>query len=263
MSSPNRRSSRFLPPLLPRMQVQLPGFDVMTGLVVLVILIQVFLARAGGPMESPWYYINFGLSWDGFSHGKIWQLATYGLLHSDWFHLLINILMLWLVGGRVIHILGYRRCFQIIVFGTLFGGVLHLLTGLLMLRTGYQESQLVGISGACLALLLTLTTLSPDSRMWPVPISGKHMGLGLIVADLLLWLMQPGLGLPVFSRMGEQMIVWGGPGAAGMFQISHACHLGGALAGWWLAHRLLAPPPSLKKLRQIREEREKDMEPTD
>lgn len=241
------------------MQVHLPGVDMMTGLVLMLVLIHLFLERAGGPTEAPWYYLNFGLSWDGFSHGKIWQLATYGLLHGDWFHLMINLLMLWLVGGRVIHILGHQWCFKIIVFGTLAGGLIHLLTGLLMLRTGYQESQLVGISGACLALLLTLTTLSPDSRMWPIPISGKNLGLGLIVAELLLWLMQPGLGLPVFSLMGEQIISWSG-GDGTIFRISHACHLGGALAGWWLARRLLAPTPSLESLRQMRSEREKDSE---
>lgn len=257
MSSSNRRSSSRIPRLLPQVQIQWPGLDVLTGLVLVMILIQVFLSQAGGPAEVPSYYVNFGLSWDGFSHGKIWQLATYGLLHGNWFHLLVNVLMLWLIGCRVIHILGAGKCFKIIAVGVLAGGVMHLLTGLLMLRTGYHESQLVGISGACLSLLLTLTTLSPDSRMWPVPISGKSLGLGLIIAELLLWLMQPGLGLPFFSGLGEQVVAWRG---AGLFQVSHACHLGGALAGWWMARRLLAPTPSLETLRELREKREKESE---
>ncbi|MCP5534903.1 MAG: rhomboid family intramembrane serine protease [Akkermansiaceae bacterium] len=256
MPSQNRQPSSF-PALFPRMQVHLPGMDVMTGLALVLVLIHLFLERAGGPSEAPWYYLNFGLSWDGFSHGKIWQLASYGFLHGDWFHLLVNILMLWLIGGRVIHILGHRWCFKIIVIGMLAGGVVHLLTGLLMLRTGYHESQLIGISGACLALLLTLTTLSPDSRMWPVPISGKTLGLGIMLAELLLWLMQPGLGLPFFSSMGEMIIAWSG-GDDSIFRISHGCHLGGALAGWLLARRLLAPTPSLESLRQMRDKREKD-----
>jgi membrane associated rhomboid family serine protease len=251
MPSPNRRLLLWLP----RMQVHLPGVDAVTGLVVILVLVHLFLERAGGVMEVPWYYMDFGLSWHGFSDGKIWQLATYGLLHGDWFHLLINLLMLWLVGGRVIHILGHWKCLQIICYGVLGGGVMHLLTGLMM-RSGYNESQLVGISGACLALLLTLTTLSPDSRMWPLPISGKTLGLGLIFAELFLWLMQPGLGVPVFSKMGDQMTLWGG---AGLFQISHGCHLGGAVAGWWVARKLLTAPPSLEKLRQMRSEREKDI----
>lgn len=242
------------------MQVDLPGLNMMTAVVVVLFLIQVCLEIAGGPTGAPAYYLVLGLSWGGFSQGQLWQLVTYALLHGDWFHLLINVLMLWLVGGRVIHILGTGKCFQIIVFGVLGGGLFHLLTGILMLRTGYMESQLVGISGACLALLLTLTTLSPDSRMWPVPVSGKNLGLGIIFAELILWLIQPGLGLPFFSQLGERAIALGGEGVAAMFRISHACHVGGALAGWWVARRLLAPTPSLEALQQMREEREKKMD---
>ncbi len=251
MPTPNRRLLSWLP----RMQVHLPGIDAMTGLVVVLGLIHFFLVHAGGPGEVPWYYLNFGLSWHGFSSGKIWQLATYGLLHGDGLHLLPNLLMLWLVGGRVIHILGQRKCVQIICLGVLGGGVMHLLTGLMMMRSGYNESQLVGVSGACLALLLTLTTLSPDSRMWPLPISGRSLGLGLIFVELFCWLVQPGLGVPGFSKMGDQIVLWGG---AGLFQISHGCHLGGAVVGWWIARKLLAPPPSLEKLRQMRSKREKE-----
>ncbi|MBT8043356.1 MAG: rhomboid family intramembrane serine protease [Verrucomicrobiae bacterium] len=258
MSQSNHRPVVSLRSLFPRVQVQLPGFNMITGLVLVLTVIHLLMVRiqgsAEGQAEAAWYYINFGLSWHGFSDGKIWQIVTYGLMHANWAHLLMNLLMLWLIGGRVIHILGHRRCFWIIVLGTVAGGLMHLLTGLLFLRTGYPESHLVGISGACLALLVTLTTLSPDSRMWPVPISGKNLGLGFIIASLLLWLMQPGLGLPLFSGMGELMVNWAGPE---LFQISHGCHLGGALAGWWLARRLLAPTPSLETLQKLRQKREK------
>ena len=220
-----------------------PGLDMLSGLVLLLITVHLLLLGAGGPSEAPWYYQNFGLSWGEFSHGKIWQLITHGLLHGDWFHLSINVLVLWLVGWRVVEILGTWKCFQIILCGALAGGMLHLFTGILMLRTGYIESYLVGISGACLALLLTLTTLMPYSRLWLLPVSGKNLGLGIMMAELLLWLMHPGLGLPVFCRLGEQLIRWGGPG---IFQISHACHLGGALAGWWIARKLLTTIPDRK-----------------
>ena len=211
-----------------------------SGFVLILIAIHLVLVGAVGPTGVSWYYQNFGLSWGEFSHGKIWQLVTYGLLHGDWFHLSVNMLVLWLVGCKVVEILGVRKCFQIIVCGLLAGGLLHLLTEILMLRTGYGEIHLVGISGACLALLLTLTTLMPHSRLWLLPINGKNLGLGIIMAELLLWLMHPGLGLPVFCRLGEQLIRWSGPG---IFQISHSCHLGGALAGWWIARKLLTTTP--------------------
>lgn len=243
----------------PRMQVHLPGVDIITLLAIVIILIQVWLDWEGGPFEksAQKYYLELGLSWDGISHFKFWQIVTHALTHGSWFHLCINLLMLWLVGGRVIHILGQRRFAVIVLAGMLFGGILHVVTDFILIRNGYPGTQLVGISGACFALLITLTTLSPDSRMWPFPVSGKNLGLGLILAELLLWLMTPAMEVPFFSRMGEVLVSWGG---AGLFLISHACHLGGAVAGWWLARRLLSPSPNLEDLQRARARHEAEME---
>ena len=212
-------------------------WNVVTALMLVLLLLQLVLMFAGGLPKVFWYYENFGLSWDGISHGKVWQLLSYALLHGDWFHLLINLLILWFAGGRVVQMLGQRKSLEIIVVGVLVGGLLHLLSSLLPV-TGYGESYLVGISGACFALLLALTTLSPHTRMGFIPVSGKNLGLGIVIGETLLWLMHPSLSLPVLSSLGEQMVAWGG---AALFEISHACHLGGALAGWCLARRVLAP----------------------
>ena len=212
-------------------------WNVVTALMLVLLLLQLVLMFAGGLPKVFWYYENFGLSWDGISHGKVWQLLSYALLHGDWFHLLINLLILWFAGGRVVQMLGQRKSLEIIVVGVLVGGLLHLLSSLLPV-TGYGESYLVGISGACFALLLALTTLSPHTRMGFIPVSGKNLGLGIVIGETLLWLMHPSLSLPILSSLGEQMVAWGG---AALFEISHACHLGGALAGWCLARRVLAP----------------------
>lgn len=241
-------------PWLPRLRVRLPGLDVPTALVVLLIAVHWAVERAGGPSFVPDLYIHLGLTWAGFTSGEVWQVLSYGLLHGSWFHLLVNVLMLWLVGGRVLHILGFRSWARVILFGVLVGGALHLLTSAVLTANGFQESRLVGISGACYALLITLTTLSPESRMWPVPVSGKNLGLGLVLAELLLWLMLPALNIPVLSTMGGHLIALGG---GALFQVSHACHFGGAVAGWWVASRLLAPSPSLSDLQRMRAERER------
>ncbi len=100
----------------------------------------------------------------GISHGKVWQLLSYALLHGDWVHLVINLFILWFAGGRVMQMLGQRKSLEIIAAGVLVGGLLHLLSGLLPV-TGYGESYLVGISGACFALLLAMATLSPHTRL--------------------------------------------------------------------------------------------------
>ena len=212
-------------------------WNVVTALVLVLLLLHLVLMFAGGLPELFWYYQNFGLSWDGITHGKVWQLLSYALLHGDWVHLVINLFILWFAGGRVLQMLGQRKSLEIITAGVLVGGLLHLLSGLLLV-TGYRESYLVGISGACFALLLAMATLSAHTRLRFIPVSGKNLGLGLVIGEALLWLMHPDFGLPVLSLLGEQMVAWGG---AELFEISHACHLGGALAGWCLARRVLTP----------------------
>jgi len=243
-------------PWIPKLNVRFPGLDFATLLVGVLIAIHWAVERSGGPAYVADLFIQFGLTWSGVKEWKVWQIISYSLLHGSWFHLSINVLMIWLVGGRVIHILGQRGWLKVIFLGILVGGLLHLLTSAVLTVNGFQSSRLVGISGACYALLITLTTLSPESKMWPIPVSGKNLGLGLILSELLLWLMLPDLGIPLLSTMGEKLIAMGG---AGLFQISHACHFGGAVAGWWVASRLLSPTPSLEELQKMRAERERDI----
>ena len=167
-------------------------WNVVTALVLVLLLLHLVLMFAGGLPELFWYYENFGLSWGGITHGKVWQLLSYALLHGDWVHLVINLFILWFAGGRVLQMLGQRKSLEIITAGVIVGGLLHLLSGELLV-TGYRESYLVGISGACFALLLAMATLSPHTRLRSIPVSGKNLGLGLVIGEALLWLMHPDL----------------------------------------------------------------------
>ncbi|MGB0774635.1 MAG: rhomboid family intramembrane serine protease [Akkermansiaceae bacterium] len=198
-------------------------------------------------------FVNFGLSLDAVNSAKVWQLLTHALLHGNWMHLAMNLLMLWLVGARVLHILGTRKWLYIALLSAVGGGVLHLLTEFIVASGHGEARHLVGASGVCIAMLITLTTLSPESRMWPIPVSGKNLGLGILITELIFWLIDPRMGLPVASAIGNQVVLLGGEK---LFQYSHACHLGGGLVGWWMARRLLAPSVSLQQLQQMRAERE-------
>lgn len=240
--------------MFPHMRIHVPGCDPLTLLAGAVVVIFVVISRVGGVHEFPWPYVHLGLSWSGLLDGGLWQLWTYGLIHGNWLHLWLNLIMLWLVGGRVAHIVGWKKWLQIVGLGVLFGGLLHGLTSGVLVFLGNEEQYLVGISGACFALLVALTTLSPESRMWPIPVNGKNLGLGIITAELLLWLMQPELALPGLAQMGGLVVGFGG---GDLFGISHACHFGGAVIGWLCARQLLASPPTLDDLKKHRTQRER------
>jgi membrane associated rhomboid family serine protease len=210
----------------------------LTSMLGLLFLVHTALFMTVAPPDRFWWYTNFALSWDGISSGKVWQLLTYAFLHADWFHLIINLGMLWFVGERVFSILGQKKVFEIIVAGVMVGGVLHLFASMVAAVRGYSESYLVGVSGACFALLLASIAISPHERVRFIPVSAKNLGLGIVIAEVIMLLMHPGLGLPVFSVMGDKLVLLG---MGGLFMVSHACHLGGAMAGWWMVRRVLAP----------------------
>lgn len=275
MGVPNGSSSYFplsimLSSEIPQLAKKLPwsgkggvkdyGMSIVTMLVLLMVTIHCTVEMFGG-VERVWgLYIHFGLSWSGVKDGKIWQLISYGFLHGGWFHLIANMLILWLLGGRVMRILGCREWVKIVFWGLLAGGALHTATSFFLIRNGFQELRLVGVSGACYALLLTLTTLSPESKMWPIPVSGKNLGMGLIFCELLLWLMQPELCVPVLSGLGQSMVDYG---VADIFKLSHACHFGGAIAGLLIGRSVLTSVPSLEHLQRMRAKREAMIEADD
>lgn len=221
------------------------------ALVTLTGAIHLLTEWLGGPGQRPmlgWYF-EFGLSREGIFGGAFWSLLTYGLLHGSWWHWGMNALFLLLIGSRIEFVAGPTVLVRALIFGVLGGALGHLL---LAPDNGVAQV-LVGLSGGCMALLLVFTTLSPESRMMPLPISARSLGLGLIVASLLLSLANFALSLPALSDLGKSLATHG---LGDLFKMGHACHLGGALAGWLYGRWLLRQRISLERLRTARMRRE-------
>lgn len=219
--------------------------------VALILGIEVLVMAVGGHNRQPaWsWFETLGLTREGVLSGRVWQVISYGFLHGSWWHVAANALLLLLVGSRIEHMAGRMALVKVIIFGVLGGAIGHLV----LAPGGKGAPLLIGFSGACIGLLLLLTTLSPQSRMMPLPISGKSLGLGILMAELILALADPALGVPGFGETG-QWINHRGWGA--LFQMGHACHFGGGVAGWLFGRWLLRPRISLERLRRDRERRE-------
>lgn len=210
----------------------------------MILGIQAIITLGGGPDVLVPSFVNLGLSREGVLSGKIWQIFTYGFLHGGWWHVGVNAIFVLVIGSRVELIAGRKATLVTLLAGILGGGLCQLLLG-----TGL----LVGFSGACLALLLLLTTLSPESRMFPLPVSGKSLGLGILLGEFFLALIDPALKLPGFSGIGE---ILAEQGMGSLFQLGHACHLGGGLVGWLYGRWILRPRVTLDRLRRDRARRE-------
>ena len=128
-----------------------------------MVLVQLWVGMSGEPMSQ---YALLGISWDGIAQFNIWQFLSYALVHANWPHFLVNLLMLWLLGVKVIRVFGRERFLVILVAGVLAGGLLHVVVDVMMVRESFAGMTLVGISGGCFALLLThpQPTHHPDDR---------------------------------------------------------------------------------------------------
>lgn len=201
-------------------------------------LVVIYLAMTAlGPavIDLNKVYSDLGLTRAGLMQGKLWQLVTHAFLHGNPTHLLINVVTLLLIGSRVERIGGTAAVIKVFSAGVLAGGIVQVLLS----PPSQLQFLLVGASGGITALLLWLTTVSPESRMLPLPISAKNLGRGIILAEA-----------------GFLTASWIMPDSGLQIVVAHGCHLGGAIAGWWLGRRMFRPAPTLEDLRKERERRE-------
>lgn len=193
--------------------------------------------------------ILLGLAKPNFLSGDFWQPLSYALIHADWPHLLLNGAAILLLGSKVEHIAG-KRTIRLVAIAAAFAGGLFFL--LLSPSLGSGSQRLVGSSAVCFAFLALLTTLSPESRYLPFFVSGRSLGKGVIFANLILALLNPDLPTRTLARLGAQLADL----LPGLFSISHACHLGGSLAGYLAGRFLLRSRVTIQSLRCQRQKRE-------
>jgi len=221
--------------------------DARASQVAAAVLLAIYLAvaLAGGVDRLEDWYLALGLRRADVFAGKIWQIGTHALLHGAWWHVACNAALLLMLGSRIERMLGPWALLKALACGVAGGAAAHLA----LVPGEGAASPLVGASGGCVALLLAVTTLSPDSRMFPLPVSAGNLGKGILLAVAFLTLSNPELAIPGLAAAGGWMDAHGWDGG---FRVGHACHLGGGLAGWFYARRWLRLPVSLDELRERR-----------
>lgn len=142
-----------------------------------------------------------------------WQFFTAAFLHDGPWHLVGNMLILYLLGRDVESIIGQRQFLFLYLAGVAAGELGHLF---LMPDT----SVLFGASGGVAAVLVAYATILPELELTslllllPVRFKAKYLAYGALA--IALW------GV-TFDRHGA---------------VAHSAYLGGMLAGWFYAHLL-------------------------
>jgi membrane associated rhomboid family serine protease len=107
---------------------------------------------------------------------RIWQLATYMFMHGGVFHILFNMLALWMFGAELERIWGTRYFLKFYFVTGIGAAILTVLFSLLPFGFAQQVhySVVIGASGAIYGLLLAYALYFPDRPIYmyflfPIP----------------------------------------------------------------------------------------------
>jgi len=185
-----------------------------------VFLFQTLLWLFFAPSVTSRFNHWFGLVPSGVVLGlRIWQPVTYLFLHGDIWHLLINMLMLWMFGRNLEEVWGKRRFLNYFFTCGVGAGLITVLVKYLPLFWGYRPPDIptIGASGAIFGILIGNAILFPDRQIWlfPLPIMIPMRPFVAVMG-----------AIEFFSTLR-----YGGD------NVSHFCHLGGMLVGWLYLRR--------------------------
>jgi membrane associated rhomboid family serine protease len=106
----------------------------------------------------------------------VWQLVTYMFIHAGAFHILFNMLALWMFGAELERVWGTRNFLKFYFVTGIGAGMLTVLVSLLPFAPVAQlyASDIVGASGAVYGLLLAYALYFPDRPVYmyflfPIP----------------------------------------------------------------------------------------------
>jgi len=150
---------------------------------------------------------------------RIWQPFTYIFLHGGLFHLLINMLMLWMFGRELELVWGKRRFLNYFCLCGVGAGLIELIVKTIPVFFGKLASVIptIGASGAIFGVLMANAVLFPDRRIWLIPLP--------VTIPMRPYVAVMG-AIEFFSTIGS-----------GGDSISHVCHLGGMLVGYLYLRR--------------------------
>ena len=166
-----------------------------------------------------WFELPSGL---GNFIVKPWALITYAFVHYDFWHILFNMLWLYVIGRMFLNLFSAKMALNIYFLGAMSGGLLFMLCYTLFPSVFGANSNLVGASAAVRALLIFLCAYMPNQevRFFAFNIKLWYIGLAIVILDV----------LGVFTGISNPET-----GNAG----GNLAHLGGALLGYFYAKQLL------------------------
>ncbi|WGH76581.1 rhomboid family intramembrane serine protease [Tenacibaculum tangerinum] len=143
---------------------------------------------------------------------KPWTIITYGFLHTNFLHILFNLIALFYIGNLFKHYFTSKQLLNFYVLGTLFGGVVFMASyNFFPVFSGdIDDSVLLGASAGISAIFIGIATYMPNYEL-------KFPLIGFVKLWVLacVWIAFDIIQIPTGNAGG------------------HLAHLGGALFGFF------------------------------
>lgn len=170
-----------------------------------------FLFEFKGDIIVNWFALKPGFD---LLLTKPWTLVTYGFLHSGFFHILFNLLVLYYIGNIFLDFLNRKQFLTYYFFGIIVGGIFYILSYNYLPALQNQETVLVGASAGVTAVLVGIASYIPQYALrfqFIGNIKLLYIALVFVALDI--------IQIPIGNAGG------------------HIAHLGGALIGFLLTRQ--------------------------
>jgi len=156
----------------------------------------IFDGVSGADYFSWWFALNpLG---DGYNF-QIWQLITYQFMHADFWHIGMNMFILWMFGMEIENFWGSSKFLLYYLSCGVAGAILNLI---------FTPAVTIGASGSVFGVMVAFAMFFPDRYIYVyflLPVKAKYLIAVIMVAE--------------FMSLGSMDV------------IAHTVHIGGALAG--------------------------------
>lgn len=188
-----------------------PGPMTQAVQIIIIANIGVFVAMmAAGPFLVEW----FGLSPQAvLTQGRVWQLATYMFLHGGVFHILFNLLAVWMFGVDLEHRWGTQAFVRYYAITGIGAGICTVLVALTPMGGSTYLAATIGASGAVYGLLMAWGIIFPHRTV-------LFLGIFPLPARVFVLIMG---AISLSQALND----------GGGTTVAHFAHLGGLIAGYW------------------------------
>jgi len=145
----------------------------------------------------------FGLTPALVKKGFIWQPVTYMFLHGGWFHILINMFVLWMFGCEIERTWGTR---EFVKYYFITGIGAGLFTFILSFNSHIPT---IGASGAIFGILVAFALMFPDRLIYLYfifPVKAKYLVIFFAVMEFLASFRHTSDGIGHFAHLGGMVI---------------------------------------------------------